>query len=127
MSYFIITTKKLNKLIDNLTEQKILILNVEDINPEGKNKIIVNPKGAIKNTTTDSIKNLIKDKFNKQIKFEFEFNNDHISYITFEDLTVNKNGDKIKQIGNKKSEGYFSFDKLVYVFITIVIVYYLAI
>ena len=131
MSYYIKTTDKLNELIEYLTKKKLLYLNVEDINPEGKNKIIINPKGAIKNTTTDAIKNLIEDKFNGQIKFEFEFNNDHISVIKFEDLTVDRNGDIIKQIERKKDlkeeNNGFILDKLIYIIIFITLIYVVAV
>ena len=121
------TSINLNQFIENVTKKKILFLNVEDINLEGKNIIIVNPKNEIENTTIDSIDSLIKNKYKKQIKRTFKFNNNNnVSYIKFEDLTVDTKGNEIKQINEEKNLKKFekySFNKLICIIILITIIY----
>ena len=127
MSYMLNTSINLNQFIENVTKKKILFLNVEDINLEGKNIIIVNPKNEIENTTIDSIDSLIKNKYKKQIKRTFKFNNNNnVSYIKFEDLTVDTKGNEIKQINEEKNLKKFekySFNKLICIIILITIIY----
>ena len=131
MAYILNTSINLNQFIENVTKKKILFLNVEDINLEGKNIIIVNPKNEIENTTIDSIDSLIKNKYKKQIKRTFKFNNNNnVSYIKFEDLTVDTKGNEIKQINEEKNLKKFkkySFNKLICIIILITIIYYFII